>query len=240
MFRAWQAGDHRATMDIDFLGKTTNSIQNLQNICRDICKQKTSVDDGILFFSNTVRGKIIQSEAEYEGIRIEFEGELNKAIISMQIDIGFGDIITPGPQLLSYPAILDLPAPQLHGYTIESVIAEKLETMVKRGITNSRMKDFFDIWTLSKQFSFKKTTLAEAIQATFDRRGTPIHSSPECFSKTFATDSTKNTQWRSFIHKNKLELAPDAFTVVVDHIGQFLAPILQELSEMDSAKKTEY
>ncbi len=231
MFRAWQASDHRATMDIDLLGKTINSVQNLENICREICQQETSLDDGISFFSNSVGGKIIQTEAEYEGIRIEFEGELNKAIIGMQIDIGFGDIITPGPQLLSYPTILDLPAPQLHGYTVESVIAEKLETMVKRGITNSRMKDFFDIWTLSKQFSFSSTTLAEAVRATFNRRETPTNPSPECFSKAFATDPIKNTQWRSFIHKNQLALAPNTLAVVIDHISEFLTPILQRLDK---------
>jgi hypothetical protein len=230
MFRAWRASDHRATMDIDLLGKTTNSVQNLESICREICRQDVPLDDGISFFANAVRGKVVQSEAEYEGIRIEFEGGLDKAIISMQIDIGFGDIITPGPQLLSYPTILGLPPPQLHGYTVESVIAEKLEIMIKRGITNSRMKDFFDIWTLSKQFSFGSISLASAIQATFNRRGTPIHASPECFSKAFASDTIKNIQWKSFIHKNQLGLAPDTLAVVVDHIGQFLSPILQGLN----------
>ncbi len=227
MFKAWQALDHRPTMDIDLLGKTMNSIENLETICREICQQSTPLDDGIRFFPDTMKGKIIQTDAEYEGIRIEFAGDLNKAIVNMQIDIGFGDIITPGPQLLSYPTILDLPAPQIQGYTIESVIAEKFEAMVKRGMSNSRMKDFFDIWALSKQFSFNNNTLATAIRATFHQRGTPIHSSPECFSKEFATHPMKNAQWRSFIHKNQLGLAPDTFAGVVDHIRQFLVPILQ-------------
>jgi len=231
MFKAWQVMDHRPTMDIDLLGKTTNSIQNLESIFRDISQQEIKVDDGIVFFPDAVRGKVIQTEAEYEGIRIEFEGELNKAIIKMQIDIGFGDIIIPKPQLLSYPTILDLPAPRLHGYTIESVVAEKLETMVKRGILNSRMKDFFDIWILSKQFSFNCETLKQAIHATFKQRGTALQSFPECFLKSFAMDSTKNMQWRSFIHKNQLHFAPDSFETVVDLISQFLIPILQELQK---------
>lgn len=229
MFKAWQTVDHRPTMDIDLLGKTTNSVENLETICREICQQATPLDDGIRFFSDAVKGKLIQSEAEYEGVRIEFKGELNKAIINMQIDVGFGDIITPSPQLLSYPTILDLPAPQLHGYTIESVIAEKLEAMVKRGLSNSRMKDFFDIWMLSKQFSFDSETLAAAIHATFTQRGTQIQSSPECFSKEFSGHLQKNAQWSSFIHKNQLGLAPGAFVEVVDHIRQFLDPILQEI-----------
>lgn len=240
MFRAWRALEHRATMDVDLLGKTANSVQNLESICREICEQKVELDDGIFFFSNAVKGKVIQTEAEYEGVRIEFEGDLNKAVVSMQIDVGFGDIITPGPQLLLYPTILDLPAPQLHAYTIESVIAEKLEIMMKRGMTNSRMKDFFDIWTLSKQFSFSSKALADAIQATFLQRGTPIHPSPECFSKAFATDPMKSTQWKSFVHKNRLGSAPEALTVVIDHIDRFFAPILQGLSsnEVRSLKWT--
>ena len=106
MFRAWQTLDHRATLDIDLLGKTTNSVENLETICQELCRQSVPLDDGIIFSSETVKGKIIQTEAEYEGIRIEFEADLNKAIINMQIDVGFGDIITPGPKLISYPTLL--------------------------------------------------------------------------------------------------------------------------------------
>lgn len=233
MFRVWQTLDHRATMDIDLLGKTTNSIQNLEHICRELCVQRVPLDDGIIFSSDSVKGKIIQTEAEYAGIRIEFEGDLNKAIINMQLDIGFGDTITPGPELISYPTILDLPAPQLHGYTLETIIAEKLETMVKRGIANSRMKDFFDIWTLSKQFSLNSKSLAAAIQATFQQRGTTIRTSPECFSEAFATNPEKNQQWQSFIRKNSIKAGSDALPDIIEHIKQFLHPILQGLSVDD-------
>lgn len=229
MFRAWQTVDHRPTMDVDLLGKTMNTVENLEAICREICEQPTALDDGMRFSSNSVKGKVIQTDAEYEGVRIEFEGELNKALVAMQIDVGFGDVITPGPQLLSYPTILDLPAPQLQGYTLESVIAEKFETMIKRGMSNSRMKDFFDIWILSRQFSVNRSSLAAAIQATFKQRGTLVHSTPECFSERFAAHPEKNAQWNSFIHKNLLGLTPDTFAGVVDHIRQFLSPILEEM-----------
>ena len=230
MFRAWQTLNHRPTMDIDLLGKTKNTVENLETIFREVCQQQITQDDGILFFSDTVKGKGIQTDAEYEGIRIEFKGDLNKAIVNMQIDIGFGDIITPGPQLLSYPTILNLPAPQLQGYTIESVIAEKFEAMVKRGILNSRMKDFFDIWILSRQFTFNNNILAAAIQATFNQRGTPIDSSPECFSEEFINHPMKNGQWNSFIHKNQIELTTGTFASVVAHIREFLVPILQKIN----------
>ena len=141
MFKAWNTLDHRPTMDIDLLGKTNNSVQNLETVCHDICDQVCPVDDGIVFFSHSVKGTKIQADAEYLGVRIEFQGKLNTAIVNMQIDIGFGDIISPKPQMVLYPIILDLPAPQLSGYTIESVIAEKLESMVKRGILTSRVNN---------------------------------------------------------------------------------------------------
>ncbi|MCI0382263.1 MAG: nucleotidyl transferase AbiEii/AbiGii toxin family protein [Chlamydiae bacterium] len=227
MFRAWHMMDHRATIDVDLLGKTKNTIQNLENICKEICKQSILIEDGITFSSNSVKGKIIQTEAEYDGIRIEFEGELNKAVISMQIDIGFGDIIIPGPKLISYPTILDFPAPQMKGYTLESVIAEKLETMIKRGMSNSRMKDVFDIWTLSKRFSLSSKSLAKAIEVTFQQRGTSISSNPECFSEEFMTNLEKNKQWQSFIRKkNLLNMAPISLAEAVEHIKRFLNPIL--------------
>ncbi len=233
MFRAWQMLEHRATMDVDLLGKTTNSVENLEAICREVCMQSVHVDDGIIFFLASIRGKMIQTEAEYQGIRIEFDCELNKAIIKMQIDVGFGDIITPGPKLLTYPTILDLPAPQLYGYTVETVIAEKLETMVKRGVSNSRMKDFFDIWTLSKQFSLSSKKLATAIEATFQQRGTSIIPSPECFSDVFANNPEKNQQWQSFARKNAPNAGSNSLPIVIDHIKQFLNPILHGISIND-------
>lgn len=233
MFKVWEAIDHRPTMDIDLLGKTPNTIENLENICRMICKQNISPDDGILFFPDTVRGKVIQTEAEYEGIRLEFEGDLNKAVLHMQIDIGFGDIIYPEPQILSYPTILNLPAPRLHGYTPESVIAEKLEAMIKRGMLNSRMKDFFDIWFLSKQFPFNSTILGNAIKTTFSRRGTILRSSPECFSEQFFSASSKNSQWQSFIRKNSLNAASEPLETVVKQITAFLQPVLYGIETDD-------
>lgn len=111
-------------------------------------------------------------------------------MISMQIDIGFGDIISPAPQALSYPTVLELPAPMLRGYTPESVIAEKLETMIKRGLLNSRMKDFYDVWVLSQQFAFNCATLTNAIQATFKQRRTTLEAAPECFSENRSNEES--------------------------------------------------
>lgn len=231
MFKVWNTANHRPTMDIDLLGKTKNTVENLKNVFCEICQQNISLDDGILFFPDTVKGSVIQTEAEYEGIRIEFEGDLNKAIVSMQIDVGFGDVISPDPQILSYPTILEHPEPKLQGYTYESVIAEKLETMFKRGMLNSRMKDFFDIWTLSQQFSFSSKKLINAVNATLNQRGTNLKSVPECFSETFVSDPLKNSQWNAFIRKNYIKHSSLSLSEVVLNIATFLAPVLNQSKE---------
>lgn len=227
MFKVWNTTSYRPTMDIDLLGKTDNSVKNLESICYDVC-QLNECEDGIYFVADTVKGGVIQTEAEYEGVRIEFQGDLNKAIVHMQIDVGFGDVILPEPEIAPYPTLLEFPAPALQAYTRESVIAEKLETMVKRGILNSRMKDFFDIWMLANQFSFKSDALADSIQATFKQRGTVLSASPECFSESFVADPVKNSQWNAFIRKNHLQHSSLSLKDVVNKIMQFLFPILNQ------------
>jgi hypothetical protein len=212
-------------MDIDLLGKTENSVSNLERICHEVCQLNGS-DDGMYFSADTVKGAIIQTEAEYEGVRVEFQGDLNKAIVHMQIDIGFGDVILPEPEIIPYPTLLEFPAPALQAYTRESVIAEKFETMVKRGLLNSRMKDFFDIWTLANQFSFQSDTLAASIRATFKQRGTVLDTIPECFSEAFTADPVKNSQWNAFIRKNHIRHGTLSLKEVVSTIAQFLLPIL--------------
>lgn len=231
MFKVWNTASYRPTMDIDLLGKTENSVKNMENICYDVCQ--LNVEDGIYFSADTVKGGIIQTEAEYEGVRIEFQGDLNKAIVHMQIDIGFGDVILPEPEIIPYPTLLEFPAPSLQAYTRESVIAEKLETMVKRGMVNSRMKDFFDIWTLADQFSFKSDALAKSIKATFKQRGTPLNTSPECFSEAFIVDSVKNSQWNAFIRKNHIRHSTLSLKEVVSRIAQFLLPILTQEGDVE-------
>jgi hypothetical protein len=126
----------------------------------------------------------------------------------MQLDIGFGDIVIPSPEPTNYPTLLDFPAPRIRGYSRESTIAEKFESMVKLGILNSRMKDFFDIWLMSRQFNFDGATLAEAISKTFSTRGTTIQPDPVALTNDFAEDPTKAAQWRGFVRKSRLVDVP--------------------------------
>ena len=146
-----------------------------------------------------------------------------------QFNVGFGDVVIPSPAMTDYPALLDLPVPRLRAYSKESTVAEKFEAMVKLDILNSRMKDFFDIWLLSRQFDFDGKTLAEAIVKTFSTRGTEIPSSPGPLSETFSADATKATQWRGFIRKSRLTDTPQDFRKIVGEIAAFLRPIVENL-----------
>ena len=136
--------------------------------------------------------------------------------------------------LLSYPAILDFPAPELKGYTMESTIAEKFQAMVKLGVLNSRMKDFYDIWILSRLFDFKGEILAEAVEKTFEKRNTPVNLNAAIFDPSFGNDGDKNVQWQGFIRKTKLISTPESFEEVISIVRLFLEPLVTSIVERRS------
>lgn len=229
MLIVWEAPISRPTMDIDLLGRTGNSINTLIETAKDICLQDV-LPDGLSFDPITVEGERIIEDAGYEGVRIRLRAHLDTARVLLQLDIGFGDVVIPSTELMDYPTILQLPAPRLQGYSRESTIAEKFEAMVKLGKLNSRMKDFFDIRLLSRQFDFEGRTLAEAIAKTFSTRGTTIPSSPIAFTRAFSEDDTKAVQWRAFIHNNKLSDTPEDFAEIISNVTSFLGPIADALA----------
>jgi hypothetical protein len=149
----------------------------------------------------------------------------------LQIDIGFGDVIVPSPSNVAYPAILDFSAPELKGYTMESTTVEKFQAMVKLGVLNSRMKDFYDIWLLSRTFDFKGKVLAEAVEKTFENRNTPITLNAAIFDPSFGKDGDKNVQWQGFIRKTKLINAPESFEEVIAVVKLFLEPLTASIGE---------
>ncbi len=153
MFRTWNSPEFRPTMDIDLLGKTRNEEGNITSQIRDILAVQVE-PDGLIFDADSIRAERITEDADYEGIRVRFRGALDTAKISMQIDIGFGDPVYPQPEKAELSCMLDSPAPSLLCYSRESAIAEKIEAMIKLGTLNSRMKDFYDIWLLSRHFQF--------------------------------------------------------------------------------------
>ncbi|HEY5869491.1 MAG TPA: nucleotidyl transferase AbiEii/AbiGii toxin family protein [Candidatus Tectomicrobia bacterium] len=232
MFAAWQAPISRPTMDIDLLGFTNNSIDAIVAVTQVICTQVVE-PDGLTFEPESVAGERIVEDADYAGVRVRFRGILGTARITMQLDIGFGDVIVPQPVPIEYPTILPLPAPRLRGYSRESAIAEKFEAMVKLGMLNSRMKDFFDVWLLAHQFDFEGRILTTAIAQTFATRRTVVPAEPIALTDAFAADTGKQSQWQSFIRRSRLQHAPDSLVDVVTTLAVFLRPITKALASRE-------
>jgi predicted nucleotidyltransferase component of viral defense system len=233
LFVLWSNAPHRTTKDVDLLCQGDNSIAEIEAVFREVCEVEV-VPDGLEFDITTVKGESIKAEAcassnddrEYPGVRIRLTAFITgtPTRINLQIDVGFGDIVTPAPQLISLPALLaDLPAPQLYAYNRETVIAEKFEAMVLLGIGNTRMKDFYDLWYLSQHFTFEGDLLGQAIAATFDRRRTPIPTdTPLALTSEFADDETKRRQWVAFARKGRLNNEG----LVLNQIGAILHDFL--------------
>jgi hypothetical protein len=228
MLRVWRAPEIRPTMDIDMLGRTSNDEASIVAQVREIMAVDV-VPDGLVFDPPSIQAERITEDADYEGIRIRFRGLLDTARVTLQIDIGFGDIVYPGPEESDLPAMLDFPAPRLLCYSRESAIAEKFEAMVKLGILNSRMKDFYDIWLLSRQFDFDGANLAEAIRLTFERRETPLTAAIDAFGESFV--ESKQVQWTAFWRRLQHGHVPASFHEVVAAVAVFLAPLAAALSQ---------
>jgi len=234
----WTGRLQRPTRDLDLLGYGDNSQEALTQLFRDICVADVQAD-GLMFHPDTVRVTEIREDQEYGGQRVQMTATLGNARIDLQVDIGFGDVITPDTDDVKYPSMLGLPSPRLRAYPRETVIAEKLEAMVEPGIANSRMKDFYDVWMMSRELQFDGQTLARAIQATFQRRRSELpHTAPTAFTEEFAGDADKGTQWNAFLSRNRLDVGGLALTQVIRQIRLFLMPPMiaaangQECEEM--------
>lgn len=236
MLVAWRSPLSRPTRDIDLLGRVENSIASVTTAVKDICLQAVE-PDGIVFDPANIQGERITEDADYPGVRIRLPGRLGQARLTIRIDVGFGDAVPSSGRDIIYPTLLDYPAPRLAGYSRESLIAEKFEIMVKRGEINSRMKDFYDIWLLARQFDFRSRMLSKAIEQTFNRRGTELPETMDHLMKVLIEDETKEIQWRSFIRKTRLEVGPRTFTQVIEGIREFLDPVLQDLRLKSAPEK---
>lgn len=201
LFTVWTGRAHRATRDIDFLGFGEPTIVRLRSVFDDVLRVEVD-DDGVRFDVASLEIGPIREDQEYGGVRITLRAEIAGAQVRLQVDVGFGDVITPGPEVVEFPALLDFAAPKLRAYPRPTVVAEKLEAMVKLGIANSRMKDFYDVVIMSRTFAFDGDELARAIRATFERRGTALPDGlPLALTDEFAGDATKRAQWAGFVRK---------------------------------------
>ena len=226
MFVVWEGPWSRATRDIDFAGRTKNSIENMVSMVKEICAINGE-RDGMEFQPESVVGERIKEDADYEGVRVRFVGRLGQARTAMQIDVGFGDAITPEPVAINYPVILDMPAAKLKGYPRETVVAEKFHAMVFLGRINTRMKDFHDIWLLARQFDFDGTLLGNALKATFARRKTELTLEPVIFTDLFLADNQKNVQWRAFLDKARIAHVPRNIKDIISTLKEFLIPVIE-------------
>lgn len=226
MLVAWDLPVTRPTRDVDMLARVQNDPDGIRQVIADVCRVECE-EDGLIFAAESVATERIAEDALYEGVRAEFKGSLGNARIAMQVDLGFSDVVTPAPVDLTYPTILGQPAPRLKAYNRETAIAEKFEAMVKLGELNSRMKDFFDIWSLAASQSFDGAILSKAVANTFARRNTPKNGDAVCFSETFGDSPDKQKQWQAFAKRSQLtEQVPGAFVDVWRVVTQFLRPMI--------------
>lgn len=217
----------RPTRDIDLMGRTVNSEENIRELISSVCLQHIP-EDGMRFDADSITMERIKQGADYPGVRVRFNGYLGQARVPMQVDIGFGDAVTPAPDLIEYPVLLDMAAPRLRAYPLETAMAEKIHAMVHLGELNSRMKDFMDVWILCRHKTVKLTQLRKAVMATFARRKTDFPSAPVCFSPEFA--ASKQSLWAAMLRKNPSVSIPRDLATVLGDIWGVIEPIFRQAS----------
>ncbi len=229
LFALWKNVPGRPTRDIDLLGFGDINHQRLRQIFNDACMADV-VADGLKFDADSIVTEDIRDDQEYHGIRVRLNGYLGNARVAIQIDIGFGDAVTPAPMPIDYPTILDFPAPRIRAYHPATVVAEKFNAMIVLGMMNSRLKDFYDVYVILYQMSIDDKQLADAIRSTFERRKTPLPAQlPLVFTDDFVNDGSKEVQWRAFLKRSLLADCDLSFSQVVVMIQQKLWPVVSKL-----------
>ncbi len=222
----WLADPFRPTRDLDLLGQGDSEPETLGATFREILSMEC--DDGIVFDLDGLAVEPIRQETEYGGLRVETTAQIAGARVKIQIDLGFGDAITPDAIEIDYPVLLDQPAPRIRAYPKETVVAEKLQAIVVLGATNGRMKDFYDLWMMSRHFAFEGALLAKAIAATFARRQTPLPTDiPVGLSQNFGTDADAIRRWGFFTSRNVLSEQPGSLEEVIAALRDFLMPAIR-------------
>lgn len=221
LFALWTGQMHRPTRDLDLLGFGEPGGEGLKRMFAEVCRVE-SPGDGLVFDAESVTMETIREDQEYGGQRIKVSVTLVQARVSLQVDVGFGDAVTPAAVVVDYPSLLGMECSRLRAYPKETVVAEKLEAIVQLGFANTRMKDFYDLLVISRTFSFDGEILCEAIAKTFRRRGTELPpATPVGLSGTFARDPGKQTQWKAFLNRSGLSAA-ESLEEVVTEIATFL------------------
>lgn len=226
LFVTWVEAPFRPTRDLDLLGYGENTPEAIDSAFRAILAQPVD-DDGVVFDIESIQVASIREDVEYGGVRVRTQATIAGARIPIQVDVGFGDAITPGPIEIDYPALLDAPAPHLRAYPIETVVAEKFHALATRGIVNSRLKDYYDLWLIAETFDLERAPLARAVQQTFVRRETPLpKEKPTGLSEAYV--DAWAAQWRTFLTRERMAAAPEQLATVVAALEQFLWPLIED------------
>lgn len=230
LFYLWDGEIPRPTQDVDLLGFGDSAPEAVARLFREMCNATVDAD-GLTFSPSSVTAARMRGRQEYGGVRVKLTAMLGNARIPLQVDVGFGDAVTPEPRMTTFPPLLSFPAPRVRAYPAETVVAEKFQAMVSLGIANTRMKDFYDLHHLAETRGFDGASLAKAIKGTFKRRGTtmPIVT-PLALSEAFVNDDEKQAQWRAFLRRGRLERLA-AFGRVVARIAEFVMPVVEAVRD---------
>jgi predicted nucleotidyltransferase component of viral defense system len=226
LFALWEPEMHRATRDLDLLGFGQSTPERLADIFRELCNLEVEAD-GVVFDPRSVVCEDIRAQDEYAGIRVKLRATVGKAVVPLQVDVGFGDALPVAPEEITFPVMLGMAAPKLRAYSRETVVAEKLEAIVKLGMLNSRFKDYFDLHYLAQKFPFDGALLVKSIAGTFARRGTAFPAGlPAGLTPMFGTDPLKIRGWQAFWRKTGPKAAAPTLEAVIQLLVEFLEPPL--------------
>ena len=231
LLSVWLANPHRATRDIDLLAFGNSDDATIRHLIEEVCAVPCP-EDGVVFDLSNLDFDHMRTDEAYPGVRARFSARLGSALIAVQVDFGFGDVLPTGPVEVEYPPLLDsLPAPRISAYPRESTVAEKFEAIVTLETRNTRMKDFHDIWALAGGFPFDGMTLREAVDACFRRRETPwTADTPIVLTAAFYGDSVMHSRWSGY-RKSSAVLAkpPEQFSVIGERVMEFLGPVRESI-----------
>lgn len=231
LFVLWLDNLHRPTQDLDLLGFGDLSVTELRKIFSDICEMDAE-DDGIEFLRSGIGIEEIREAEVYQGTRIKIPGKLGNIKLTVSVDVGFGDTIVPEPERHDYPVLLDLARPRMMAYPKETVVAEKVDAILQLGVRNSRMKDYYDLWTLARTFAFEGSLLEKALDATLERRGREVSPRvPFGLQGAFAESPDKQIQWRAFLRRMAPSYIEHDLVQVVSILREFLMPVLRSTPE---------
>lgn len=230
LFVYWCGGSHRPTLDIDLHCRDELTVAEIERVIKEISKTEVE-DDGLIIYPETVQGEEIREGEVYQGVRVKLTGDLDDASVPIQLDIGFGDSLQPGVEIIEYPTLLDFPGPELNAYKPVTSIAEKSQFMVEAGVFNSRMKDYYDVWFLCNEFQFEGSNLRSTIESTFTRRKTKVPEvPPPALQSDFFENSQKLDQWSGFMERNNLSTEDLSLREVVNELREFLLPVFDSIN----------